>query len=77
MALKSRIYSPGPTDIERNGSLQHDFAGLTKEEATKISDDDIWKVISLQIDFGTRLADGLDTKIGYGGIDLSGGQNKD
>jgi ABC-type multidrug transport system fused ATPase/permease subunit len=31
---------------------------------------------TLQIDFGDRLVDGLDTRIGYNGIKLSGGQNQ-
>jgi ABC-type bacteriocin/lantibiotic exporter with double-glycine peptidase domain len=30
----------------------------------------------LQIDFGDRLVDGLDTRIGFNGIKLSGGQNQ-
>lgn len=74
----SRVgYIPQDQQI-MNGTVRYNMTyGLTKEEATKISDDDIWKVMrSLQIDFGTRLADGLDTKIGYGGIDLSGGQKQ-
>ena len=31
---------------------------------------------TLQIDFGDRLVDGLDTRIGFNGIKLSGGQNQ-
>jgi ABC-type multidrug transport system fused ATPase/permease subunit len=42
-----------------------------------ITDEEIWSMMrTLQIDFGDRLVQGLDTRIGYNGIKLSGGQNQ-
>ncbi len=49
--------------------------GLSKEEREKISDEKIWNVMdALKINFGERLTDGLDTKVGKHGLKLSGGQ---
>ena len=49
--------------------------GLTAEEREKVSDDELWALMKLlQIDFGNRLTDGLDTKVGKSGLKLSGGQ---
>ncbi|MFH1404834.1 MAG: ABC transporter ATP-binding protein [Patescibacteria group bacterium] len=48
---------------------------LALEERIKVSDEDLWKLMRLlQIDFGPRLAQGLDTRVGRNGIKLSGGE---
>jgi len=61
-----------------NGTIRYNLTyGLSEERKRLITDDDIWSVMrTLQIDFGDRLVDGLDTRIGYNGIKLSGGQNQ-
>jgi ABC-type multidrug transport system fused ATPase/permease subunit len=61
-----------------NGTIRYNLTyGLSEERKRSITDEDIWKIMrTLQIDFGDRLNDGLDTRIGYNGIKLSGGQNQ-
>lgn len=61
-----------------DGTIRYNLTyGLLPEEREKINDEKIWELMKvLQIDFGDRLTDGLDTKIGYNGIKLSGGQNQ-
>ncbi|HYD93328.1 MAG TPA: ABC transporter ATP-binding protein [Candidatus Paceibacterota bacterium] len=45
------------------------------EDPTALTDEEVWKLArDLQIDFGERLTDGLDTVVGRNGIKLSGGQ---
>lgn len=49
--------------------------GLSPEARAAISDDDLWAVMKrLRIDFGSRLSEGLDTKVGRNGLKLSGGE---
>ncbi len=49
--------------------------GLTTEERARITDEEILAVMAtLQIDFGSRLVDGLDTRVGRNGMKLSGGE---
>ena len=61
-----------------NGTIRYNLTyGLTEERKKTVTDDEIWAVMrTLQIDFGDRLVDGLETRIGYNGIKLSGGQNQ-
>jgi ABC-type multidrug transport system fused ATPase/permease subunit len=61
-----------------NGTIRYNLTyGLSEERKRTITDEDIWKMMrTLQIDFGDRLVDGLDTLIGFNGIKLSGGQNQ-
>ena len=61
-----------------DGTIRYNLTyGLSEERKRTITDDDIWNVMrTLQIDFGDRLVDGLDTRIGFNGIKLSGGQNQ-
>ena len=61
-----------------DGTIRYNLTyGLTEERKKTITDDEIWKIMrTLQIDFGDRLVDGLDTRIGFNGIKLSGGQNQ-
>ena len=49
--------------------------GLSAEERSRVTDDELWAVMRrLKIDFGRRLTEGLDTKVGRNGIKLSGGE---
>ena len=61
-----------------DGTIRYNLTyGLSEERKRSITDNDIWDVMRiLQIDFGDRLVDGLDTRIGFNGIKLSGGQNQ-
>jgi ABC-type multidrug transport system fused ATPase/permease subunit len=61
-----------------DGTIRYNLTyGLGEERKKSITDDDIWKIMrTLQIDFGDRLINGLDTRIGFNGIKLSGGQNQ-
>lgn len=70
-------YIPQQSQI-LNGTVRYNaLYGLSGKEAAKISDEYLWEQAKmLQVDFGERLSDGLDTKIGERGIKLSGGQNQ-
>ncbi len=59
-----------------DGTLRYNLTySLSPEEREKITDDELWSLMRLlQIDFGDRLTEGLDTKVGKNGIKLSGGQ---
>jgi ATP-binding cassette subfamily B protein len=61
-----------------NATIRYNLIyGLPEERKVTITDDEIWNMMrTLQIDFGDRLVDGLQTRIGYNGIKLSGGQNQ-
>jgi ATP-binding cassette subfamily B protein len=61
-----------------NGTIRYNLTyGLSEDRKRSITDDDIWSIMrTLQIDFGDRLVDGLETRIGFNGIKLSGGQNQ-
>jgi ATP-binding cassette subfamily B protein len=61
-----------------NGTIKYNLTyGLPEERKTTITDAEIWSMMrTLQIDFGDRLVQGLETRIGYNGIKLSGGQNQ-
>jgi ATP-binding cassette subfamily B protein len=61
-----------------NGTIRYNLTyGLTEDRKRTITDEDIWSIMrTLQIDFGDRLVDGLETRIGFNGIKLSGGQNQ-
>ena len=70
-------YIPQQSQI-LNGTVRYNaLYGLSAKEAGDISDEYLWEQARmLQVDFGERLTDGLDTKIGERGIKLSGGQNQ-
>jgi ATP-binding cassette subfamily B protein len=61
-----------------DGTIRYNLTyGLSEERKREITDDEIWAIMrTLQIDFGDRLVDGLQTRIGFNGIKLSGGQNQ-
>ncbi|OGG55261.1 hypothetical protein A3D62_02425 [Candidatus Kaiserbacteria bacterium RIFCSPHIGHO2_02_FULL_49_11] len=59
-----------------DGTIRYNLTfGLSAELQQSITDEEIWRVMRLlQIDFGERLTDGLDTIVGRDGVKLSGGQ---
>ena len=49
--------------------------GMSKEDRAKLGEDDLWTFIRrFRIDFGERLKEGLDTKLGKNGEQISGGE---
>ena len=61
-----------------DGTIRYNLLyGLSKEEQKKVTDEELWELVRLlQIDFGDRLTDGLDTKVGKYGMKLSGGEQQ-
>lgn len=61
-----------------NGTIKYNaLYNVPVSEFQDITDDYIWEQMRmLQVDFGDRLTDGLETRLGYNGIELSGGQNQ-
>lgn len=59
-----------------DGTLRYNLTyGLPPEEREQITDEELWAIMRLlQIDFGERLVNGLDTAVGRNGMKLSGGQ---
>jgi len=59
-----------------DGTIRYNMLyGLPEVQKFKITDVRLWQIMRLlQIDFGERLTQGLDTKVGRNGIKLSGGQ---
>ena len=59
-----------------DGTIRYNLTyGLPAASRAKVTDEELWRLMRLlQIDFGARLTDGLDTVVGRNGIKLSGGQ---
>ncbi len=59
-----------------DGTLRENLIyGLPFCERQSITDEEIWKIMKLlRIDFGNRLTDGLNTRVGRNGMKLSGGE---
>jgi ABC-type multidrug transport system fused ATPase/permease subunit len=59
-----------------DGTIRYNLLyGLPEEERGSVTDEQLWSLMrDLQIDFGERLTNGLDTVVGRRGIKLSGGQ---
>lgn len=59
-----------------DGTLRENLTyRLTDEKQQSMTDEDLWQLMRmLEIDFGKRLSNGLDTKVGKHGLKLSGGQ---
>ncbi|MDP3947631.1 MAG: ABC transporter ATP-binding protein [bacterium] len=59
-----------------DGSIRDNLTyALSPEDRARTSDEELWELMRLlQIDFGSRLAQGLDTLVGRNGLKLSGGQ---
>lgn len=68
-------YIPQQSQI-LDGTIRYNLLyGLEVREREAITDEEIWEMMrTLQIDFGKRLTDGLETKVGLNGMKLSGGQ---
>ncbi len=61
-----------------DGTIRYNLTyAISPQEREALSDDKLWEVMrSLKIDFGSRLADGLETRVGRNGIKLSGGEGQ-
>ncbi|MEA3248902.1 MAG: ABC transporter ATP-binding protein [Patescibacteria group bacterium] len=61
-----------------DGTIRYNLLyGVREDERGRWTDDELWRVMRLlQVDFGERLVDGLDTVVGRRGIKLSGGQKQ-
>lgn len=59
-----------------DGTLRENVIyGLSEDRQQAITDDEIWEVLRmLQTDFGRRLTNGLETRVGKNGLKLSGGE---
>lgn len=59
-----------------DGTIRYNLTyGLPVEERERVTDEELWSLMRLlQIDFGERLVDGLETVVGRNGVKLSGGQ---
>lgn len=59
-----------------DGTIRYNLTyGLDEESKKNYTDEKLWELMrSLQIDFESRLTNGLDTRVGKNGIKLSGGQ---
>jgi ABC-type multidrug transport system fused ATPase/permease subunit len=61
-----------------NGTMRYNIKyNVPSSELKNITDEYVWEQMRmLQVDFGERLTDGLETRLGYNGIELSGGQKQ-
>jgi len=59
-----------------DGTIRYNLLyGLSDEQREAMTDEELERIVQLlQVDFGERLVDGLDTVVGRRGIKLSGGQ---
>ncbi|MFH0845835.1 MAG: ABC transporter ATP-binding protein [Patescibacteria group bacterium] len=68
-------YVPQSAQIFDGTIRENLLYGLSEEDQKKYPEEKLWEMVRLlQIDFGDRMVDGLDTKVGRNGIKLSGGQ---
>jgi ABC-type multidrug transport system fused ATPase/permease subunit len=60
-----------------DGTIRDNLLYRFTDEPIKVSDHELWSIMrKLKIDFGDRLTDGLDTRVGRHGIELSGGEQQ-
>ena len=61
-----------------SGTMRYNATyGLSGDKLKSVSDDYLWEQARmLQVDFGERLINGLDTMVGERGVKLSGGQSQ-
>ena len=60
-----------------DGTIRDNLLYLFTDEPINVSDQELWAIMrKLKIDFGDRLTDGLDTRVGRHGIELSGGEQQ-
>ena len=60
-----------------DGTIRDNLLYRFTDEPITVSDQELWAIMrKLKIDFGDRLTDGLDTRVGRHGIELSGGEQQ-
>jgi ABC-type multidrug transport system fused ATPase/permease subunit len=60
-----------------DGTIRDNLLYRFTDEPIRVPDEELWAVMrKLKIDFGDRLTDGLDTRVGRHGIELSGGEQQ-
>jgi len=60
-----------------DGTIRDNLLYRFTDEPINVSDQELWAVMrKLKIDFGDRLTEGLDTRVGRHGIELSGGEQQ-
>jgi ABC-type multidrug transport system fused ATPase/permease subunit len=60
-----------------DGTIRDNLLYRFTDEPAHVSDQELWAIMrKLKIDFGDRLTDGLDTRVGRHGIELSGGEQQ-
>jgi ABC-type multidrug transport system fused ATPase/permease subunit len=60
-----------------DGTIRDNLLYSFTDEPARVPDEELWAVMrKLKIDFGDRLTDGLDTRVGRHGIELSGGEQQ-
>ena len=60
-----------------DGTIRDNLLYRFTDEPIQVPDEELWSIMrKLKIDFGDRLTDGLDTRVGRHGIELSGGEQQ-
>lgn len=60
-----------------DGTIRDNLLYRFTDEPANVPDEELWEIMrKLKIDFGDRLTDGLDTRVGRHGIELSGGEQQ-
>jgi ABC-type multidrug transport system fused ATPase/permease subunit len=60
-----------------DGTVRDNLLYRFTDEPARVPDEELWEIMrKLKIDFGDRLTDGLDTRVGRHGIELSGGEQQ-
>jgi ABC-type multidrug transport system fused ATPase/permease subunit len=60
-----------------DGTIRDNLLYRFTDEPARVADEELWAIMrKLKIDFGDRLTDGLDTRVGRHGIELSGGEQQ-
>ena len=60
-----------------DGTIRDNLLYRFTDEPIHVPDQELWAIMrKLKIDFGDRLTDGLDTRVGRHGIELSGGEQQ-
>ncbi|HWC15520.1 MAG TPA: ABC transporter ATP-binding protein [Terriglobales bacterium] len=60
-----------------DGTVRDNLLYRFTDEPARVPDEELWAIMrKLKIDFGDRLTDGLDTRVGRHGIELSGGEQQ-
>jgi len=60
-----------------DGTIRDNLLYRFTDEPANVPDEELWAIMrKLKVDFGDRLTDGLDTRVGRHGIELSGGEQQ-